>query len=357
MQKLLLIFVFLSLCLELKAQNLAETAESVRIKYKIPEIGFAVVSAGSILELEVLGTRRINADFPARQTDRFHIGSNTKAITSFIAALLVREGKISWETKFFELFPGLKAKSRKDYYNVTLKDLLTFRAGLPTYTYTFPKPSKEDFSGDEAAQRLQFAAYFLKQKHAKAVDGLTPSNVGYVLAGLMLEKASGKTYQALVKNFGDGLQIDFGFDQPNLSDITQTWGHDAELNAVAPAENYKLNWLLAAGNINASLPDYAKFVQLELKGLQGKSNLLAPETFELLLSGLPKFSFGWFNERDEKTKRQISFNEGNAGAFITKVCIIKNIDRAFIVFTNAASAQTSEGISVLLDKMKEKYGR
>jgi CubicO group peptidase (beta-lactamase class C family) len=357
MQKLLIIFVFLLFCADLKAQNLTETAENIRIKYKIPEIAFAVVSADSVLEMQVLGTRRINFDFPAKQTDKFHIGSNTKAITSFIAALLVKDGKINWETKFFELFPELKPKSKKDYYAVTLKDLLTFRAGLPTYTYTFPKPTKKDFSGDEAAQRLQFAAYFLKQKSVKPSGGLTPSNVGYVLAGLMLEKASGKSYQELVRTFGESLQIDFGFDQPNLSDVLQTWGHDADLNAVAPTENYKLNWLLAAGNINVSLPDYVKFVQLQLKGLDGKSNLLSQENFELLHYGLPKFSFGWFNEPAEKTKHQASFNEGNAGAFITKVCIIKDIDRAFVVFTNAASAETSEGIEILLDKMKEKYGR
>jgi hypothetical protein len=73
--------------------------------------------------------------------------------------------------------------------------------------------------------------------------------------------------------------------------------------------------------------------------------------------GLPKFSFGWFNETDAETGHQASFNEGNAGAFITKVCIIKDIDRAFVVFTNAAAPETLEGVEVLPGKMREKYGR
>ena len=357
MQQLSVIFVFFAFFSTITAQNLTDIAETIRIKSKIPEIAFAVVSSDSILEMQVLGKQRINSDFSAQQTDKFHIGSNTKAITSFIAALLVKDNKIRWNTKFFELFPELKAKSKKDYDNITLKDLLTFRADLPTYTYTFPKPSKKDFSGDADAQRLQFAGYFLKQKSAKPVDGLTPSNVGYVLAGLMLEKASGKSYKHLVKDLGEKLKIDFGFDNPNVSDESQTWGHDADLKPVAPVENYKLNWLLAAGNINVSLPDYVKFGQLQLRGLRGNSDLLLQETFEMLHYGLPKFSFGWFNEIDEISKHRTSFNEGNAGAFITKVCIIKEIDRAYIVFTNSATPETSEGINALLNKMKEKYGK
>lgn len=356
MKTFLIIFVFLFFLSPLNGQNLKTDAEIIREKYKIPEIAFAAVSSDSVLEIQILGNKRIDKNFPAQLTDKFHIGSNTKAITSFIAALLVKEKKINWDTKFFDLFPELKSKSKKDYYNITLQDLLTFRAKLPTYTYTFAKPKKEDFSGDYAEQRLQFAKYFLKRKPSKPVDGLTPSNVGYVLAGLMLEKSSGKTYKKLVEDFGAALKIEFGFDNPNLSDEQQTWGHDANLNPIAPEENHKINWLLAAGNINVSLPDYVKFIQLQLRGLKGENNLLTPETYEFLHYGLPKFSFGWFNKTDENTNHHVSFNEGNAGAFITKVCIIKEVDRAYIVFTNSATPQTSEGIAALLDKMKEKYG-
>lgn len=356
MKSLLIILVFLIFLSPISGQNLKTEAEIIREKYKIPEIAFAAVSSGSILEMQVLGKKRIDKDSFAQSTDKFHIGSNTKAITSFIAALLVKEKKINWDTKFFDLFPELKSQSKKDYHEITLQNLLTFRANLPTYTYTFAKPKKEDFSGDYAEQRLQFAKYFLKRKPSKPVDGLTPSNVGYVLAGLMLEKASGKTYKKLVEELGAKLKIEFGFDNPNLSDERQTWGHDENLNPIAPQENYKINWLLAAGNINVSLPDYVKFIQFQLCGLRGETNLLSSEIFEFLHYGLPKFSVGWFNKIDENTDHHVSFNEGNAGAFMTKVCIIKEIDRAYIVFTNSATPETSEGIAALLEKIKEKYG-
>jgi len=331
----------------------ANYADSIRIKYKIPELAFAVISADTIFELQVLGIQRINTDFKANPDDRFHIGSNTKAITSLIAALLVEQGQIKWNTKFFGLFPQLKQKSKKKYQNITLQDLLTFRGKLPAYTYTFDNPTKDQIKGDDNEQRLQLAEYFISQKPMKKnSEGLTPSNVDYIIAGLMLEKASGKPYKQLVTSFGNTEGISFNFDYPNLSDTLQPWGHDRNLNPLPPFDNYKLNWLLSAGNINISLPDYIKFIQLQLKGLKGETKILSSQTFEKLLYGLPVFSYGWFNKIDDKTSYHIAYNEGDAGAFISWVEIIKEMDKAYIVLTNSATKETKEGISVLVNLLK-----
>lgn len=171
----------------------------------------------------------------------------------------------------------------------------------------------------------------------------------------MLEKASGRYYKELVTDFGKTLKIDFRFDYPNLSDTLQPWGHDAELKPLPPFDNYKLRWLLSAGNINVSLIDYIKFIQLQLQGLKGSSDILLKDTFNKLLFGLPTFSFGWFNQIERDTNYHIAYNEGNAGAFITQVQIIKEADRGYIIFTNSATTQTSQGIVILLNYLKSKY--
>ena len=338
-------------------QETTDFADSIRIKYKIPELAYSVISADTIFELQTLGIQRANTLFQATPNDKFHIGPNTKAITSFIAALLVEDGKITWNTKFLDLFPELKSKSRKEYQNITLQDLLTFRGKLPAYTYTFAKPTKKQITGDNAKQRFQLATYFISQEPMKEnPDGLTPSNADYILAGLMLEKASGKSYKELVTTFGKTQGINFGFDYPNLSDTLQPWGHDVNSNPLPPLDNYKLNWLLSAGNINVNLPDYIKFIQLQLKGLKGQTKILSSQTFDKLLFGLPIFSFGWFNKLDTVTNYHIAYNEGNAGAFITQVQIIKETGKAYIIFTNSATTKTNEGISILIDWLKTKYG-
>lgn len=357
MRIFLLSLFFLILSFAGKSQTPINFADSIRIAYNIPELAFAVVSADTVFEWQTLGVQRANTDFTAKPSDRFHLGSNTKAITAFIAALLVEQKQMAWNTKFFALFPELKQKSKAIYQSITLQDLLTFRAKLPAYTYTFARPTKAEIRGDDAQQRLQLATYFLSQKPVPAEKGLTLTNAGYVLAGLMLEKATGKPFRELVKAFGQREGIDFGFDYPNLTDSLQPWGHDEKLTPLPPSANDKLNWLLSAGNVNLSLPDYIKFIQLQLKGLKGETAILSRKTFDKLLFGLPVFSFGWFNRLDPVTNHHTAYNEGNAGAFITQVEIIKETGKAFIIFTNAASGKTKEGTSVLLHHLKTKYGR
>lgn len=280
MQRFITILFSLTFFLNINGQTSSDISDSIRRKYKIPELAFAVVSADSVFEMQISGAQRINTNYIAKISDRFHIGSNTKAITAFIAALLVEKGQLKWDTKFFDLFPELKHKSRKEYQDITLQDLLTFRGKLPAYTYTFEKPEKKQIIGSDGEQRLQLTKYFISQKPMKASpDGLTPSNADYILAGLMLEKASGTSYKELVTAFGKTQGISFGFDYPNLSDTLQPWGHNSHSVPLAPFDNYKLNWLLSAGNINVTLPDYIKFIQLQLKGLKGETKILSSETF------------------------------------------------------------------------------
>lgn len=82
------------------AQTAFSFADSIRKLYQIPELGYAVVSSQNILELNVLGVKKVNTNIAAQVDDKFRIGSNTKAITGFIAAQLVKQQKISWDTKF-----------------------------------------------------------------------------------------------------------------------------------------------------------------------------------------------------------------------------------------------------------------
>ena len=348
---------FILVSVNAKTQSAYRFADSIRKAYRIPELAYAVVSSDSVYESTVMGVQEINTNFFATQNDRFHIGSNTKAITSFIAAILIQQGKIKWDTKFFSLFPELKATSKNVYRNITLENLLTFRGKLPGYSYTSKRPNKEDITGSEAEQRYWLAKYFLSQSPMKKQNGLTPSNADYILAGLMLEKASGKSYKELVTSFGKEHNMYFGFNYPNISDTLQPWGHDSVLQPVAPFDNYKLNWLLSAGNINVSLAGYINFIQMQLKGLRGKSDILPQATFDKLIFGLPRFSFGWFNSIDTTNNHHIAFNEGNAGAFITRVTIIKEADRAYVIFTNAATEATSEGITILQKFLEDRYGR
>ena len=337
-----------------RAQTPARFADSVRVAYGIPELSYAVVSADSVYEMHTSGVRKAGTEWLATPNDRFRIGSNTKAITGYIAAMLVKQGKIKWDTKFFDLFPEMKAGSRKNYHDLTLQQLLTFRTHLFAWTYTNAAPAKEAFHGTESEQRYQFAAWFFKEKPVRMRDTICFSNLGYVAAGLILEKVSGKSYQQLVDELGSRIGADLAFGQPNVKDTLQTWGHNADMVPEAPADGYKLSWLQAAGNINATLPDYIKFIQLQLRGLQGRSAVLSKEESLFLFDGLPVFSVGWFHGEDEE-KHKFFYNTGNPGSFLTIVQVYPAENKAFILFTNIQSEKAEEGLNLLLDELKRHF--
>ncbi|MBF4515136.1 beta-lactamase family protein [Flavobacterium sp. ANB] len=340
------------------AQNNSSFADSIRIKYNIPELAYAVVSSDSVLEINALGYQRINSKYKAKIDDRFRLGSITKTITAYLAAVLVKEGKIKWDTKFFDLYPELKAKSKPETYDFTLQDFITFRASINTWSYGNETPTQKEIKGNNQQQRYEFIAWFLQQNATipEKKKELYGSNPSYVAAGLMLEKATGKTYETLVNELGKSLNIDFDFGQPNLKNENEPWGHDEDLKPEAPALNYKLNWLSSAGNINVSLPDYCKFTQMQLQGLLGKSKLFTAEEFNYMHFGLPDFSFGWNSDVKNSSDLKYSFHNGNPGTFLTKVYLCPAINKAFILFANVQAEGADKGMILILEELEKKYG-
>jgi hypothetical protein len=65
MIKLVTTLIFIAFVLTSYCQTTSRFAETLRIKHHIPELAYAVVSADSIFELEVLGVQRINTKYKA----------------------------------------------------------------------------------------------------------------------------------------------------------------------------------------------------------------------------------------------------------------------------------------------------
>jgi len=331
------------------AQVDSRMVDSIRHEYHIPELAFAIVTSDSVIQSYLAGTPILGSGLKAKSSDCFHLGSNTKAVTAFIAGDLVKQGKLKWDTRFFELFPELEPTSNKAYKKITLEMLLTYRGKVPPYTYTFEQPYPQDIKGKYNQQRYLVAQYFLQQKPMKDENGLTRSNVDYILAGLMIEKASGKSYEELLHELGNRLHIHFGINPPATNDSLQVHGHDSENKPVVATDLTKLNWLLCAGNVHINLRDYQVFIQEELKALNGNSELFTRDEMNKMLFGFPHFSMGWFNF--EEGDIHIAHNAGNAANFRSDVRIIKEKNCAIIVLMNASGETQIMGMQLLIDKL------
>ncbi|RNI33588.1 class A beta-lactamase-related serine hydrolase [Hanamia caeni] len=117
----------------------------------------------------------------------FHIASVSKTFTAMATLKLAEMGKLSIYDdvkKFFPKFP---------YDNVTVKDLLSHRSGLPNYLYFMDKlgwDTKKHCDNEDVLD------YLIKYKPAATRPNthFTYCNTNYDLLGLIIEKASGESY-------------------------------------------------------------------------------------------------------------------------------------------------------------------
>lgn len=360
MKQLKLLSIFLLLTHWTLAQDMVSYADSIRKADGIPELAFAVVTGDSVLEMAFLGHHSVNLPDTAASTDRFQIGSLTKAMTGFIAAKVVEEGKLSWDTKFFDVYPEWQRTCDSAYFNITLADLLSHRARIRPFTDDYEYLPIPLFKGDLDERRKGFGKWVLTLKpvNVDSTIGYSYSNAGYVLAALMLERVTSKTWEQMDSIcFNKYLNINTGFSWPDNQTKKDTWGHwmaGETLTPVPSTVNYHLYYQEPADNINLTLPDYIKFIQLNIQGLEGKDNFLKSSTYKYIHTGINNYSIGWINMNDRG--KEFSTHSGSEGTYFTTVSIDRQQHIAYIIFTNTATDDAVTGIRVLLKELKVKYG-
>lgn len=337
------------------AQQHAQYADSVRNASHIPELSYAVVNNKNILEIASLGHHAVNLPDTAAINDRFHIGSNTKAMTAFMIAKYVEKGKLSWKTKFFDLFPEWKQDAKKEYYNITLQDLLSHRAMIQPFQGE-NDPAIPKFTGTNQQKRVQFGKFVLQLDPVKPDSGqqFVYSNAGYTLAALMIEKTTGLSWEQLIdKVYNQDLHLNVKLSWPDNQAYKDTWGHTEENGQLTPVPSntdYHLDYTEPAGDINIRLKDYIRFIQLNLDGLAGHNNYLKAATYHFIHEGIPGYSLGWFNiyEKDDS----FSSHSGTAGTYYSLVQIDRKKNIAYIILTNSFSGDTVNGVRLVMRSLK-----
>ena len=345
---ILLILCPLSLYAQVNSPSINQAINSVLKANKVPAIVAAIVKPTQIM-YGYGGLIRADRTDTIKATSKFHLGSNTKAVTSFMVAKLVEQGKLKWSDKLVDIVPELATKIRVDYRQITLSDLLAHRARVRPYTSGLEYELLPIFTGNIAQRRIQFATHVLNQDTVSIDNsGFAYSNAGYAIATTMLERVSGMTWEELVRTTFSQLALPYFIGFPNKESIDQPWGHVLENNqliAQPPTDPYHLqDYVAPAGDLAMSIVDYAKFIQLHLKGLLGESNYLKTDSYQLLHFGLKNYAYGWGNSVSKSTGKSVSYHDGSAGTYYAHTYISPSQQIAVIILANDASDQTQAAI-------------
>lgn len=344
--------------------------QGMQEQHAIPAMAAVVVRSDSIVAAGATGVRRQGRSARVSIRDRFHLGSNTKAMTATLAAVLVEQGALSWETTPRAVFPRLANAMHPAFRDVTLEQLLAHRAGLQPFTDMRELSSLPQFDGTPKEQRAAFSRYLLQREPAHEPGStFVYSNAGYAVAAAMAEQVGGVSWEEMMRHrLFEPLNIDGGVGGPAAVDASQPWGHRERggdtLRPHDPSGRYRLGPLLGpAGDVHMSMPDYGRFLQLHLRGLRGEETaLLAPSTIQYMHDSKgpmteqadgPGYGIGWGVQNIAGAR--LSGHAGSAGTFKARAAIQASRNLAVAVVANAGHEAADDATAALRDTLLERY--
>jgi CubicO group peptidase (beta-lactamase class C family) len=315
----------------------------------LPGLAVLVREGGRTVFARGYGVRHLRDDAKIDAATNFRLASSTKQFTAMATMLLVRDGKLAYDTRLTDVFPEFPAYGR----SITIRNLLNHTSGLPDYENLMleaqarpnsPTPIWTDTRQIHDPEVLELLE---QQKATKFAPGTKweYSNSGYVVLGLIVAKISGEP-------FGDFLQDRIFAPLSMRNTVAYIKGKNEVLNRAfgySTGENRlwretdqsSTSATLGDGGIYSSLDDLAKWDQaLRDHTLLGAEEMRAALTPVLAPQGEPTgpegepaaYGFGWFLNPYKGHSRM--WHDGDTMGFRTTIQRFTADDLTIVVLSN-----------------------
>jgi CubicO group peptidase (beta-lactamase class C family) len=261
----------------------------------VPAMAVLTIRKGRVSGSAASGVRSTDAPDPVAPDDVWHLGSNGKAMTATMIACLVDRHVLSWQTPLSKMLPELSGVMQPAYRDVTLRDLLSHQAGLQA---NIDIKALDAFRSDPRLMhelRLAYSRMALSQSPGyEPRRGNIYSNSGLVIAATIVERATGLSYEQLMKQeVFTPLHMSSAAFGPTRRG--QPLGHGGGKPQTGPdADNAPV--IAPVGEIHLTMADWAKFAIDQIAGEHGHGKLLKSETYKFLHEpgrAGSEFALGW----------------------------------------------------------------
>lgn len=248
--------------------------------WKVPGLAIAVVKGDSLVFAKGYGV--IEQGKPARVNEhtRFAIGSTTKAMTVTALAMLADEGKLSFDDRVIDHLPDFRLHDAWATREVTIRDLLTHRTGLPGTDLLWVFDS---YPPNEILRRMRYV-----EPESSFRSHWEYQNVMYALAGAIVEQASGMSWADFLRKrifepLGMTETIPLVAELPGKPNVAVP--HDEIDGSVQAVSIRTTDPVAAAGSVWSSVHDMSIWMRFVLdSGRVGDNRLVKPETFREMVA-------------------------------------------------------------------------
>jgi CubicO group peptidase (beta-lactamase class C family) len=342
--------------------RLAELVEWARDSQDVPAMAVVLVRNGQVVERAAVGHRSASNNVMVTTDDRWHIGSMSKAITATLAAVLVEDGLIGWDSTPVDVWPELEASIHTKFRNVTLRQFLAHTTGMKRDDDF--GPASNGAEGTLMQKRRAWAERLLTQAPEFAAGEHHYSNMGYVVAGAMLEARGGASWETLLATrvFEPLGMTQSGFGPPGTpGQFDQPLGHwsrPAGFTPVDPGNADADNPAAVgpAGTVHTTLNDYAQFMLANLAGARGVPGLVTTSSFTTLHTAVAAtYALGWEAPPTMQTLGVAGLGHtGSTGRWFSLVWIAPSIDTGLMIVANGGGERAFAAIQALDIRIRER---
>lgn len=348
------------------AEDISDEFSNIASEHDLPALVGLAASGQNVLAYGVTGARKVDTEQRVTVDDRFHLGSNTKAMTATVAAMLDEEDTLGLDDDLSMLFPDLADEMHEAYRDVTIAQLLAHHGGMGEAD-DFPERWQRAWSDTRPLprQRKEWTEAILTTAPATKPGAASYSNLGYVVVGAAMEEATESSWEQLMEQYlFEPLDMDSGgFGAPVAVSGNEPCGHteeEGQLVAVEPGPaDDNPAFFGPAGTVHCNATDWLRFLRLHLNALQGNAELLSPGQFQRLHQPWEDsgFSLGWALQKRPWAGGTALFSSGSNTMFYATAWVAGERDRIYLALTNRFGNPAAVGLdtatATLIDFVRE----
>ena len=225
--------------------------------WKTPGVAVAVV-LGDEEYIKGYGVKEVGTEDPITPNSLFAIASMTKAFTTAAMAILVDEGKMSWDDHPRKHLPYFRLSDPHADALATMRDLVSHRTGMPRHDNLW---CVEERDAEEIVRRYGHAPHSTSFRSTYEY-----ANVPFSAAGLAVGTVAGSTWQEFLKK-----RIFKPLGMTAVCKVSEaekspdhSHGHVPYNGKIVLVPTPKHDNSTAAGAVNASATDMSKWIRLHL---------------------------------------------------------------------------------------------
>lgn len=312
----------------------------------VPGASVIVIDNGKILFKKAYGLANLEAKIAATPNTNYRLASVTKQFTAMAIMILAERKKLSYEDPLTTFFPGFPEYGKL----VTVRHLLNHTSGLIAYEDVMDENATVPLTDQDVLELIK------RQDHTHFPPGsaFRYSNSGYVLLGLIVEKASGTSFpEFLRRNIFAPLRMNHTvlyYRDDRSDEAHRAYGYSQRGDTFVRTDQSLTSSTRGDGTVYSSVSDLFKWDQA-LRGTRLVKSVTLQQAFTpaVKVDDDTGYGFGWFieNRRGLKTVWH-SGNTIGGSQFIRRY-----LDRNFTIIVQAN--RNNAPLAPLADKIEEIY--